>query len=566
MKKILLSLLASGALAFGVQAQTFDWAYATGSAVGDFVEGAATDATGNLYVSGRFQNTVDFDLSGAGTTSLTSAGNSDIFIAKYSPAGALLWVKQIGSTLGDDAYKLVVDGSGNAYIAGAFEGTVDFDPNAGTQNLTAAPADNSGFLLKLNSDGDFAWVKGFIGDDYSYVEQVSLDNSGNILLLGYFGGTLDSDPNAATVNLTGPGPFAVKLDASGNFVYSHNFTGVEVAMYSTLDGDGNAYFTGGAYAQHDIDRAVGIQNEPAHTAFNEGFFIVKWNASGSFQWAKTVSGKNAFAESLLATSDGKIVAAGSFMDSIDIDPSATNNILVGNSSDNNALVLQLDATNGNLSWGQALVGSGNSYATTVARDYDNNLYIGGSYTGAIDFNGGAPSAVDSTAGVGSSAPFLLKVSASGGYLWHYAVTSTGAVSTTSPQAAVSVNAEHLYLVFSLSNDVPFPGTTLSTAGGFDFGIAKWSQTPINISVERTAFAAMQLFPNPSFDGRVNIQLGETSENLQATVFNALGQTISTQSLQNVEQLQVELPAAAGMYFIELRSQDGKSATLKAQRQ
>ena len=94
------------------------------------------DASGNVYVTGDYQGTADFDPS-LGTTDLTSNGNEDIFFAKYNSSGDLTWANSLGSNSNDEGYGIAVDGSGNVHVTGEFRGTVDFDPGSGTTNLNS---------------------------------------------------------------------------------------------------------------------------------------------------------------------------------------------------------------------------------------------------------------------------------------------------------------------------------------------------------------------------------------------------------------------------------------------
>jgi len=109
----------------------------------------ATDNYGNVYITGFFEYTVDFD-PGVGTTNLISKGYQDIFIQKLDASGNLLWVKQIGGASYDFGYSIIVDNIGNVYSTGNFEGITDFDPGVGVRNLTW----NGGkdiFILKLGA-------------------------------------------------------------------------------------------------------------------------------------------------------------------------------------------------------------------------------------------------------------------------------------------------------------------------------------------------------------------------------------------------------------------------------
>jgi hypothetical protein len=112
----------------------------------------AVDATGNVYTTGYFEGTADFD-PGAGTTNLISAGNLDYFVSKLDPSGNFLWAKSIGGSSNEVGYSIAVDSSGNVYTTGYFAGTADFDPGAGTSNLTSVGG-NDVFVLKLSPSGD----------------------------------------------------------------------------------------------------------------------------------------------------------------------------------------------------------------------------------------------------------------------------------------------------------------------------------------------------------------------------------------------------------------------------
>ncbi len=569
MKKTILSLLAGALFAYEAQAQaTFDRAYAVGGSSTDYVQSSAVDATGNLYVAGSFEGTATFDETGA--SSLSSAGGEDIFVAKYAPSGALTWVKRVGSTGDDAGITLALDGGGNVYIGGEFEGTVDFDPNAGTQNLSSAGSVDA-FLLKLDSNGDFVSVKHFGNTGYDQLIALAIDGSSNLYLAIFFENSIDSDPNAGTQTLTnsGLGSALVKLDASQNFVWSHALETGDGGLSIATNAAGDLYFSQPYYGLAiDLDKSAAVQAPLVPSAYNNGFWVAKWNTAGTFQWTKTVAAKSAYAGGIRVLNNGSVALAGRFRDSMDMDPSAALVLRTNafSATKDNAVVLLLNSAGDYVSGLMLEPQNANSSTTirSLSYDADDNIYFGGSYTGAVDFDPSAGTATDTGANT-KSLPFVLKLSSAGSYLWHYASVDTtlGEVSNN-VHVTNSPNAAHLYLVGEQTGALSFGTDTTAALGSEDIFIAKWSQTII--SVERTEFAQMQLFPNPSFDGRVDIQLGELSAEIEATVFNGLGQQMSSTKHQNVEQLQVELPSAAGMYFIELRSQDGKRATLKAQRQ
>ncbi|MBK8822372.1 MAG: hypothetical protein IPN58_07090 [Anaerolineales bacterium] len=170
-----------------------------GSTHFDFGYGIVVDSIGNVYTTGLFQDTVDFD-PGAGVTDLVSIGFQDTFISKLDSNGDYVWAKSMGGINLDSGVDIALDSYGNVYTMGVFMDTVDFDPGAGTTNLISA-GNKDTFLSKLDSHGDYIWAKSIGGTDLDYGTSIALDVSGNIHMAGYFYGTADFDPGAGIANL-----------------------------------------------------------------------------------------------------------------------------------------------------------------------------------------------------------------------------------------------------------------------------------------------------------------------------------------------------------------------------
>src|SRR4051812_35263158 len=157
----------------------------------DEATAVAVDSTGSSIVAGVFSGTADFQ-PGSGVKQLTSVGDSDVFIAKYSAAGQLLWVGRIGGGSGEINNKTIAysqqnvgdvinrigpqpSGAGeyvNAvkigpgdtiFVTGSFQGTADFDPGSHTMNLRAG-AYQDVFVLKLRPSGSMVWAKRYGGE------------------------------------------------------------------------------------------------------------------------------------------------------------------------------------------------------------------------------------------------------------------------------------------------------------------------------------------------------------------------------------------------------------------
>ena len=260
----------------------FVWAKKLGGISTDNADAVALDASGNVYTTGYFTGTADFD-PGVGTSNLTSAGIEDVFISKLDSLGNFVWARGLGGTATDRAYAVAVDASGNVHTTGEFQGTADFDPGDGISNLTSV-ANADVFISKLDSLGNFVWAKrlGFTGTDIAYA--IALDASGNVYTTGYFLGTVDFNPGVGISNLTSVGSFDVfilKLDSLGNFVWARGLggTAVDRADAAAVDASGNVYTAGYFNGTVDFDPSVGISN--LTSAGSADGFVLKLDSSGA---------------------------------------------------------------------------------------------------------------------------------------------------------------------------------------------------------------------------------------------------------------------------------------------
>ncbi|MCW8898741.1 MAG: SBBP repeat-containing protein [Flavobacteriales bacterium] len=231
MKTTTLVTLIATILTVGINAQTLEWAKSFGGQNFDAGRSIAIDSLENVYITGSFSDTADFD-PGIGTYNLISKGNHDIFISKLDASGNFVWAKQIGGLSGGQSNSIIIDAAENVYTTGFFGSTVDFDPGSGTYNLTSVGTTDI-FISKLNASGDFVWAKHMGGVGVSIGNKISLDVSGNIYTIGSFQDTVDFDPNSGISNLIAAGSWDVFVQKMSQTISEirENFNDSQIRFY-----------------------------------------------------------------------------------------------------------------------------------------------------------------------------------------------------------------------------------------------------------------------------------------------------------------------------------------------
>lgn len=366
------------------------WAKRMGGTLNDHGLSIATDSAGNVYTIGVFSGTVDFDPN-AGIVNLTSIdGSYDTFIQKLDTNGNLVWIKQIGGTTTDNANSITIDGNGNILVSGFFDGVTDFDPGAGTTNLTAVGGTDI-FLLKLDTNGDFIWVKQMGGTDSEYGTFIDSDSDRNVYMTGNFAGTVDFDPGAGTMNLTavaGSDIFVVKLDEDGTLLWAKQMgsNDNDAGLSLTIDNNNNVYTTGYFYQTVDFDPGAGTYNLTAYN--NSDIFVQKLDTNGNFVWAKYMGGLNSdYGTSIVNDVDGNIYVMGMFAGEADFDSGIGTITLTGNGGED--IFIEKYDSSGNEIWVAQMGAGSHDYGYSLATDTFGNLYSTGTFRNTVDFDPGS---------------------------------------------------------------------------------------------------------------------------------------------------------------------------------
>jgi hypothetical protein len=219
------------------------------------------DAADNVYLTGKFSGTVDFD-PGAGVYNLSTDGNGSAFVQKLDVNGNLIWALGFGSARMDYGESITVDNSGNVIVTGSFLygafGTVDFDPGPGTYNQSNVGSADM-FVSKFDSNGNFLW-SGTMGTTLvDYGREVTVDNSGNIYLLVGIYGNVDADIGPGTNMINSQGIIIEKLSPAGNLQWVATVGGSGYS-YGLAANNYAVYSTGGFNGIKDFDPTAGVYN------------------------------------------------------------------------------------------------------------------------------------------------------------------------------------------------------------------------------------------------------------------------------------------------------------------
>ena len=539
-----------------------EWVAATGSGNTDIGLSVHTDAAGNVYTSGTFRGLVDFD-PGPGTLNLAAQGLEDVFVSKIDITGNLLWAGQIGGS-GVDAGFSAVDANGFVYILGAFSGATDFDPGPGVVSLSPVAA-TDGYLLKLDTDGNFVWVKHLAGaaPGWSFTPRhIAIDPAGNLYAAADFDGIYDFDPGAGTATLNStPGADAavIKLDAGGNFLWVKQLALTGSLQKIAVDAQGNAYLTGEFWGAGDFDPGPEIVQlapvGPSNT------FIAKMDTDGNLLWARQIEGGTNLGVSIAVDIAGNAYTTGAFSNTADFDPGA-GAFTLSSAGNYDIFILKLDG-DGNLVWAKNMGGSSNDRGLSIAVDALQEVYTTGFFAGTADLD--PDMGVANFSATGFYDMFISKLDASGAYEWAKQISGN----TAEKGNAIAVDALGcVYTSGDFQSVVDFDPeadvVSLSSSGLEDIFALKMCpclRTDVsNHNAGQQGYELFPCYPNPfSQTTTITYQIPESTF-IHLAIYDLLGREVAVLAsevqpagMHNINFDAGQLPA--GVYCFVMRAGD-----------
>jgi hypothetical protein len=426
------------------------WSQRAGDASTQSAYSAAVDASGNVVVIGEFEGTVDF---GGGV--LTSAGAKDIYIAKFDAAGNHLWSQRFGDTSSQYAKSTAVDASGNIVVLGWFYGTVDF----GGGVLTSAGS-NDIYIAKFDAAGNHLWSLRFGDTSSQYTKSTTVDASGNIFVTGYFQGTVDFGGGVLT-SAGSDDIYIAKFDAAGTHLWSQRFgdASPQYANSAAVDGLGNVVVTG--IFLGTVNFGGGLLTSAS--AFD--IFIVKFNAAGNHIWSDSYGDPSSteYSTNLSVDGMGNVFVAGYFPTTVDFGGG-----VLTSAGGYDIFIVKLD-TSGSHLWSQSFGDANGQRAYTAALDGSGNVFLTGYFNGTTDFGGGVLTSV------GGNDIFIVKLDTYGNHIWSQRF---GDANNQYAYSAAVEGVGNVIVAGEFQGIVDFGGGGLISAGAEDIHFAKfWRAAP-----------------------------------------------------------------------------------------
>ena len=349
--------------------QGVDWVRTVTSVGYDDCHDLAVDSRGNVYLTGQIEYTATLN-----STTLSSAGIHDIFVAKYDSLGNLIWAKRAGGNDGDVGYSLAVDAAENVYVVGEIETTSYFDNIA----ITVQGSSNNMFCAKYDAAGHAEWVNN-IGTNSGSTKgwAVACDPAGNVYACGttrakaYLNGTnLFTSRGSEDIIL-------IKFDTHGNYIWHKQIGGSDSDEGFGLAVDGAFLYITGSFE----GSAKFTSSFTLHSDDGKDFFLAQYDTSGSFQWAKAGGGSgDDIGWDVTVNIDGNIICTGEFQYTGTF---GSNTISSRGGTD--IFIAAYDA-NGDNVWVRSAGSSTIDLGENISHDLNGNIYVGGTFEHTAHFD------------------------------------------------------------------------------------------------------------------------------------------------------------------------------------
>jgi hypothetical protein len=538
-------------LSLTTQAQLIDWAKKIGGAGNEAIHDFALDSQNNIYVTGYFNNEIDFNQNGVPHT-LSSHGLHDMFLIKLNPVGDVIWSVHIGGESFDSGSKLVVDSEDNVIVVGASSGMVDLDPSENEHYINSAVT-SSQFVSKFNSEGHLQWahpIRGTVTAD-PFIFELLVDNNDNIVLIGEFVHELNiysGEPQTLHTlyasNITSM--YVLKYAPNSDLIYANKYES-DQSIYpyaGTIDNQDNIYIGGVFSGQVDFGSEDGLL---LNSTGYEDAFITKLDANGNAIWARAFGGTETVIQCNTIKTDAEhnIYFSGLFYGTASFQEGDMDLTLTSPNMDN-IFVAKLNA-DGNVHWARRIINSYYLIETDMMVDHAQNTYILGTLNGTMVFNEGPDEVQLSSPSYNVN--FLAKYDSEGNFQAANAIRALPSLKLTRLELDTDENIFLAgYFNGSLFNGPVSIENELMLSTGLDGLILKINPTNLVTIDDETVQASILAYPNPA---HTHIQIASPLAVTNCEIYDASGSLLS---IERRTVIPVEhLPS--GVYYLKIELGD-----------
>jgi len=317
---ILIAVLAVSAAAKAAEGGSLVWVKRAGGSAYDTASGIALLGDGTALVTGTFQSAAVFGPDETNETTLTSAGDHDIFVARYDLDGTLVWATRAGAAGEGTEWGRGIAGldDGSVLVAGDFVGTATFGPGDENETTLTSAGGAEVFVAKYNPDGTLAWAKraGGAGEDHG--QDLAAFPDGSFVITGYFTGSTtfgSGEGNETTLtSVGGQDIFVARFNADGTLEWLKGAggTGEDDSRGVASLVDGSSFVTG--YFNGMVTFASGEVNETTMTSLGDrDICVARYSANGTLSWVTRAGGSgHDYATAIASFGSGHTIVTGGF--------------------------------------------------------------------------------------------------------------------------------------------------------------------------------------------------------------------------------------------------------------
>ena len=349
--------------------RTIEWVKQEGGSKHDKIRGITVDAEGNCYVTGEFTDEARF-----ADRTVTSRGSMDFVLAKYSPAGKLLWLQTAGGSEIDRGYSVAVDAAGNSYVTGHFQ-SPEFRIG---DRIFKNRGDYDYYVAKFDAGGNFQWAHDGGGAGYDYGHGIAVTPEGDVYVTGSFSGKVTLG-DAESPSEKGKSLFVAKYDTDGQLKWCR-LAGNDQAQsgHNIAVGPGGDCYVSG-YVSGVVQLSGRKLGSPTSV---KDIFVARLNAEGQFVWSGTAGGESdGLSTGVAVDGQGNCYLTGMFQNK-----AVFGNTTLVSAGQYDVFVARFDA-NGTPAWAYSGGGKKIDYGLGVATDSSGNCYVTGEFTDDVRFMG-----------------------------------------------------------------------------------------------------------------------------------------------------------------------------------